>query len=90
MNVLGKMQMRTVVEDSARKAMCFVARAFWEVRGRVACLAGQAVREDEGQSTTEYAIILGVIVVIAIGAILAVKGTVQGLWDTIVAAFSGI
>lgn len=36
-----------------------------------------------GQSTTEYAILVGVLVVIAMVAIVAFKGKVQELWDAI-------
>lgn len=40
------------------------------------------VRAD-GQGTTEYAILVGVLVVIAILAIIAFKGKVQELWNAI-------
>jgi hypothetical protein len=36
-----------------------------------------------GQGTTEYAIIVGVIVVIAIVAIVGFKPKIQALWDAI-------
>ncbi len=38
---------------------------------------------EEGQATTEYAILVGVLVVIAIFAILAFKDKVNELWNTI-------
>ena len=38
---------------------------------------------EEGQATTEYAILVGVLVVIAIFAILAFKDKVSELWNTI-------
>lgn len=37
----------------------------------------------DGQGTTEYAILVGVLVVIAILAIIAFKGKVQELWNAI-------
>ncbi|MBP3892614.1 MAG: class III signal peptide-containing protein [Atopobiaceae bacterium] len=40
--------------------------------------------EERGQGTTEYAILVGVLVVIAIIAIIAFRGKVQELWDAIV------
>lgn len=40
--------------------------------------------DERGQGTTEYAILVGVLVVIAILAIIAFKGKVQELWDAIV------
>ena len=42
------------------------------------------VRDVRGQGTTEYAILVGVLVVIAIVAIIAFRGKVQELWDAIV------
>lgn len=39
--------------------------------------------DEEGQGTTEYAILVGVLVVIAIVAIIAFKGKVQELWTAI-------
>ena len=44
----------------------------------------QLLRETCGQGTTEYAILVGVLVVIAILAIIAFRGKVQELWDAIV------
>lgn len=40
-------------------------------------------REETGQGTTEYAILVGVIVVIAIVAILAFRDKLSSLWDAI-------
>ncbi|MDY4652707.1 MAG: hypothetical protein SO366_10730 [Atopobiaceae bacterium] len=39
--------------------------------------------EETGQGTTEYAILVGVIVVIAIAAILAFRDKLSSLWDAI-------
>ncbi|MCH3942356.1 MAG: hypothetical protein LKE37_01345 [Atopobiaceae bacterium] len=39
--------------------------------------------EEEGQGTTEYAILVGVLVVIAIVAILAFRDKISELWDAI-------
>ena len=39
--------------------------------------------DEQGQGTTEYAILVGVLVVIAILAIIAFKGKVQELWNAI-------
>ncbi len=44
----------------------------------------QLLKETCGQGTTEYAILVGVLVVIAILAIIAFRGKVQELWDAIV------
>lgn len=44
----------------------------------------EMLREERGQGTTEYAILVGVLVVIAILAIIAFRGKVQELWTAIV------
>lgn len=55
---------------------------------------GRRVREVlhdvRGQGTTEYAILVGVLVVIAIMAIIAFRGKVQELWDAIVAGMNAL
>ena len=45
---------------------------------------------DRGQGTTEYAILVGVLVVIAIIAIIAFRPKIQELWDAIVSGFQGL
>lgn len=41
------------------------------------------LRDESGQGTTEYAILVGVLVVIAILAIVSFRGKVQELWEAI-------
>ena len=41
------------------------------------------VKNESGQATTEYAILVGVLVVIAIIAIIAFRGRIQELWQAI-------
>lgn len=55
---------------------CFVN---WVNAGRFRAF----LREEEGQGTTEYAILVGVLVVIAIIAIVAFRGKVTELWNAI-------
>ncbi|MCL2882864.1 MAG: hypothetical protein FWF30_00105 [Coriobacteriia bacterium] len=43
----------------------------------------RALRDQRGQGTTEYAILVGVLVVIAIIAVMAFSGKLQALWDGI-------
>lgn len=45
--------------------------------------AKELLQEESAQGTTEYAILVGVLVVIAIIAIVAFKGKVQELWNAI-------
>ena len=40
-------------------------------------------RSERGQGTTEYAILVGVLVVIAVLSIIAFRGKIQELWDAI-------
>ena len=49
------------------------------------------LQEDEsGQGTTEYAILVGVLVVIAIVAIIAFKGKVSELWEAITSGINSL
>jgi len=47
-----------------------------EAWGRLAC-------DESGQGTTEYAILVGVLVVMAVIAVSAFSGKLQALWDGI-------
>lgn len=46
--------------------------------------------EESAQGTTEYAILVGVLVVIAIVAIVAFRGKVTELWDAIVSGMNSL
>ncbi len=48
----------------------------------LALFAGDRV-DDSGQGTTEYAILVGVLVVIAILAVTVFRGRLQELWNAI-------
>ena len=48
------------------------------------------LRDVRGQGTVEYAILVGVLVVIAIIAVLALRGKLQELWDTISSGINGL
>ena len=51
----------------------------------------RSLKEDEsGQGTTEYAILVGVLVVIAIVAIIAFKGKVSELWEAITSGINSL
>ena len=72
------MFMRTVraaVEQRAIGAWC-------AMRSKLAC--------ERGQGTTEYAILVGVLVVIAIVAITLFRPKIQELWDAIANGINGL
>ena len=48
------------------------------------------VRDERGQGTTEYAILVGVLVVIAIVAVLAFRDRVSELWDAIATGINSL
>ena len=48
------------------------------------------IRDRSGQGTTEYAILVGVLVVIAIVAIIAFRDKVAELWDAISAGINSL
>ncbi len=51
--------------------------------GRLRCGARTALAETSGQGTTEYAILVGVLVLMAIVAVVAFRGKLQELWTAI-------
>lgn len=56
----------------------------------LATRAGQIARSEKGQGTTEYAILVGVLVVIAILAIMVFRPRLQALWDAIAEGINGL
>lgn len=52
--------------------------------------ARRLVHAETGQGTTEYAILVGVLVVIAILAITAFRGHLSELWDAIIEGINGL
>lgn len=50
---------------------------------RVAVRGAALLREERAQGTTEYAILVGVLVVIAIIAIIAFRDKISSLWEAI-------
>lgn len=66
--------------------MVYVSEVLAEMRDRawdMAHAAADAAREESGQGTTEYAILVGVLVVIAIVAIVAFRDRISELWNAI-------
>lgn len=65
--------------DIASKALSWAFCRAIRARQRARVL----LREESAQGTTEYAILVGVLVVIAIIAIVAFKSKVEELWNAI-------
>ncbi len=58
--------------------------------GGLARVARGLARDESGQGTTEYAILVGVLVVIAIVAIVAFRDKVSELWDAIASGINSL
>lgn len=81
------------VRLGARGAVRAVARAGQRSAVRLRMRrygALRALRGESGQGTTEYAILVGVLVVIAILAITLFKPKIQELWDAIANGINGL
>lgn len=59
----------------------------WAALGREALCT---LRDEEGQGTTEYAILVGVLVLIAIVAILAFRDKISELWNSIASGINSL
>ncbi len=57
---------------------------------KATCKAGRLARREDGQGTTEYAILVGVLVVIAIIAITVFRPKLQELWNAIAEGINGL
>ncbi len=67
-----------------RKINDWVLGAYTKTVTRVRCL------HERGQGTTEYAILVGVLAVIAMIAIAAFRGRIGELWDAISSGINGL
>ncbi|WP_101721576.1 Flp family type IVb pilin [Eggerthella timonensis] len=64
--------------------------AYWRWMARATCRARRALDREDGQGTTEYAILVGVLVVIAIIAITVFRPKLQELWNAIAEGINGL
>ena len=63
------------------------SNVFARVQAGICCAK---LRSNTGQGTTEYAILVGVLVVIAVIAITAFRGKLSSLWDSIASSINGL
>jgi len=54
------------------------------------CTSRRLYHDQRGQGTTEYAILVGVLVVIAIIAVIAFKDNLQQLWESITSSINSL
>jgi Flp pilus assembly pilin Flp len=79
----------SIVVRKIKKCFCsFVSEIKQDVR--FIKISFSTLKNTKGQGTTEYAILVGVLAVIAIVAIGAFKGKVQMLWDAIKNGINGL
>ncbi len=64
--------------------------AYWRWMARATCRVRRALDQEDGQGTTEYAILVGVLVVIAIIAITVFRPKLQELWNAIAEGINGL
>ena len=62
----------------------------WALGAYVRTTAKVRSLREEGQGTTEYAILVGVLAVIAMIAIAAFRGRISELWDAISSGINGL
>ena len=67
----------------------YVSKVYMRATALPAHIVGK-LRETKGQGTTEYAILVGVLVVIAIIAVIAFKDKLQSLWQSITSGINNL
>ncbi|MDR1713493.1 MAG: hypothetical protein LBR39_05010 [Coriobacteriales bacterium] len=77
---------RSLISSLIRACRKLICRVSWSAWLRL----NAAVRNARGQGTTEYAILVGVLVVIAIIAVAAFRGKLQELWNSIAEGINGL
>ena len=73
---------KEILADKRISTMTRIENALWDTRRSRTALPGQG--------TTEYAILVGVLVVIAIIAITVFRPKIQELWDAISSGINGL
>ena len=65
------------------RTICRVEMGCRSALGRASRRLSAFARDESGQGTTEYAILVGVLVVIAILAVTVFRGRLEELWNAI-------
>lgn len=76
-------------EQTLKESVCFMQR-YYQFMAQCTCWAKGRLRLQSGQGTTEYAILVGVLVVIAIIAITLFRPKLQELWNAIAEGINGL
>ena len=63
---------------------------YWRWMAKATCRVRRVLARGDGQGTTEYAILVGGLVVIAIIAITVFRPKLQELWDAIAEGINGL
>lgn len=66
------------------------SRRLWAAATTALLLGRKKILDTRGQGTTEYAILVGVLVVIAIIAITLFRPKIQELWNAIATGINGL
>ena len=82
MNRIARIQVNETLsrrERVQRSMGLWIMHAWVRLRQKTHAMA----QEEEGQGTTEYAVLVGVLVVIAIAAVVLFRDRIQSLWNDI-------
>lgn len=79
-----------MIREKKNELQLRLGRRCQEVGARWVVLGRAKLQKVQGQGTTEYAILVGVLVVIAIIAITVFRPKLQELWDAIAEGISGL
>ena len=82
--------MESKIAKNANVRCGAAVRRMGEMRERLGSCAHMRLMSEKGQGTTEYAILVGVLVVIAIVAITMFRPKIEELWNAIANGINGL
>ncbi len=80
----------TMLVETLAQQVCFFQRRSLYMLSVLQLKARNVLCNNRGQGTTEYAILVGVLVVIAILAITIFRPKIQELWDAIASGINSL